>query len=221
MQLAGSYTKWMLAAAFVLSWLGLPTSALAQRYQQINLVSDLPYIAAWMDTHLKNSWGIAFPPGGPFWIADNGTGLSTLYKGDGTPLSLVVTVPPPMGAMGPSAPSGLVFNGTGDFMVSENGKMGPSLFIFDTENGTISGWNFGVDLTNAILAVDNSQSGAVYKGNDPVGEEALRDESPLGLGGNLRQQVSLDRFVHRHDGPAAVRAVRDSEHQRRVVCNVC
>ncbi len=164
MQLAGRYTNWMLAAALVLSLSGLSSTALAQRYQQTNLVSDLPNIAAWMDTNLKNSWGIAFPPGGPFWIADNGTGLSTLYKGDGTPLPLVVTIPPPMGAMGPSAPSGLVFNGTGDFVVSENGKMGPSLFIFDTEDGTISGWNFGVDLTNAILAVDNSQSGAVYKG---------------------------------------------------------
>ena len=33
-----------------------------------------------------------------------------------------------------------------------------------TEDGTISGWNPEVDPTNAIIAVDNSGSGAIYKG---------------------------------------------------------
>jgi len=37
-----------------------------------------------------------------------------------------------------------------------------SLFIFDTEDGTISGVNGNVSA--AIVAVDNSQLGAVYKG---------------------------------------------------------
>src|SRR5581483_2703931 len=161
MQLTGMIRNRVLVFALLLSICGLGSSALAQRYQQTNLVSDLPNVAAWMDPNLKNAWGIAFGPGGPFWIADNGTGLSTLYKADGTPLPLVVTIPGAGG--GTSAPTGTVFNGTGDFVVTKDGKMGSSIFIFDGEDGTISGWSPGVDRTHAVLAVDNSASGAVYK----------------------------------------------------------
>ena len=98
------------------------------------------------------------------WVADNGTGLSTLYTGTGSIVPLVVTIPPPQGAEGPSAPTGLVFNGTGEFVVKAHDLSGSAFFIFDTEDGTISGWNPTVDLHNAILAVDNSASAAVYKG---------------------------------------------------------
>jgi uncharacterized protein (TIGR03118 family) len=164
MQFAGKRRNWVLIAALLLALSGLSSTALAQRYTQTNLVSDIPNLAAWTDGNLKNAWGITFGPGGPFWIADNATGLSTLYKADGTPLPLVVTIPPAMGAQGPSAPTGIVFNGTGDFVVMKDGKMASSIFIFDGEDGTITGWNPGVNLTNAVLAVDNSQSGAVYKG---------------------------------------------------------
>lgn len=164
MQFATKTRNRVLAATLLFSFCVLGIAAQAQRYQQINLVSDLPNIATFQNPHLKNAWGIAFAPGGPFWIADNGTGLSTLYAGDGTILSLVVTIPPPKGAEGPSAPTGLVFNGSGDFVVQENGKMGPAFFIFDTEDGTISGWNPNVDLTEAVRVVDNSKAGAVYKG---------------------------------------------------------
>src|SRR5262249_39128770 len=37
-------------------------------------------------------------------------------------------------------------------------------FIFATEGGTISGWASAVDATHAQMGVDNSASGAVYKG---------------------------------------------------------
>ena len=164
MQFAGKYRNRVLAAALLLTFCGLTTTALAQRYQQINLVSDLPNIATFQNPNLKNPWGLAFGPGGPFWIADNGAGVSTLYAGDGTILPLVVTIPPAMGAEPPSAPTGLVFNAGGDFVVTADGKMGSSLFIFDSEDGTISGWSPGVNLTNAVRVVDNSKSGAVYKG---------------------------------------------------------
>ena len=164
MQFAGKRRNWVLAAALLLALSGLSSTALAQRYTQTNLVSDIPHLAAWTDGNQKNSWGIAFGPGGPFRIADNGTSLSTLYKADGTPLPLVVTIPPAMGAQGPSAPTGTVFNAGGDFVVTKDGKMGSSLFIFDTEDGTISGWNPTVDLTHAVRVIDNSKFGAVYKG---------------------------------------------------------
>jgi uncharacterized protein (TIGR03118 family) len=143
-------------------------------YVQTNLVSDLPNIAKVQDKNLVNSWGLVHSPTSPWWVADNGTGVSTLYNGNGTPLPLVVTIPTPAGVT-TAAPTGIVFNSVNatnpdDFVVSKNVKFGPSLFMFATEDGTISGWNPGVDLTHAILAVDRSAvikgkfTGAVYKG---------------------------------------------------------
>jgi uncharacterized protein (TIGR03118 family) len=102
-------------------------------------------------------------------VSANGNGVATLYNGSGTPFPvgnpLVVTIPAPDGESGPSAPTGQVFNGgTGGFTISENGNSGSATFIFATEDGTISAWNPSVDATNAVLAVDNSDSGAVFKG---------------------------------------------------------
>jgi uncharacterized protein (TIGR03118 family) len=140
--------------------LAVCTAASAQKYVQTNLVSDIPGLAVNTDPNLVNSWGIDFSSGSPVWIADNGTGLSTLYTGGGAILSLVVTIPPASG----SAPTGLVFNGTGAFAVKAHDLSGSAFFIFDSEDGIISGWNPTVDPTNAIVAVNNSDKGAVYKG---------------------------------------------------------
>jgi uncharacterized protein (TIGR03118 family) len=144
-------------------------------FLQTNLVADLPGMAMNTDPNLVNPWGIALSPTGPFWISDNGTGVSTLYNGSGMPfpvgMPLVVTVPPPSNMMGTMAsPTGIVFNGTNDFMVSSGTMMssrtGPAAFIFATEDGTISGWNPSVDPTHAILEVDNlnTMTGPVFKG---------------------------------------------------------
>lgn len=119
-------------------------------YVQTNLVSDLPGVAAHQDPNLVNPWGITAKPGpsgSPFWISDNGMGLSTLYDGTGATIPLVVTIPP-----SGSSPTGVVFNGTGGFA--------GSLFIFDTENGTIAAWSSG---TSAVQHVAGS-AGSVYKG---------------------------------------------------------
>jgi uncharacterized protein (TIGR03118 family) len=51
-----------------------------------------------------------------------------------------------------------------DFQVTENGVSGAASFLFDSEPGVISGWAASVDATNAIVAVNNSSNGAVYKG---------------------------------------------------------
>lgn len=135
----------------------------AAGYQQVNLVSDLPGMAARTDLNLVNPWGIAFAPGGPFWIADNGKGVSTVYLANGQPFPtpatpLVVRIPAPAGST--AAPTGMVFNGTGGFALAP-GR--PALFLFATEDGTISGWNPAVDATHAILKV-NRAGMAVYKG---------------------------------------------------------
>jgi uncharacterized protein (TIGR03118 family) len=122
---------------------------------QTNLVADLPGLAAVTDPQLVDAWGLAFNPAGPPWISDNGTGRTTVYDSKGA-LKLTVTIPAPAsaGAAGVSAPTGQVFNGVAtDF--------GGDHFIFVTEDGTISGWNGG---PTAAIHVDNSASGAVYKG---------------------------------------------------------
>lgn len=123
-------------------------------FSQHNLVSDIPGLAAWTDPNLVNPWGVSFSPTSAFWISDNGTGLSTLYNSTGTPLSLVVTIPPPTGQMGTAAPTGQVFN-------PNSANFGGARFIFATEDGTISSWSGG---TNAVLKADNSGASSVYKG---------------------------------------------------------
>jgi uncharacterized protein (TIGR03118 family) len=133
-------------------------------YTQTNLVSDTAGAARVTDPNLSNPWGISFFPGGAFWIADNNSGVSTLYDAQGNIQNLVVTIPPPNGVAAVAAPSGTVANTTQGFQVTSGGVTGPSQFLFDTEDGTISGWNGSG--TNAALAVDNSMggAGAVYKG---------------------------------------------------------
>jgi uncharacterized protein (TIGR03118 family) len=126
-------------------------------FNRVNLVSDDASVAASQhDANLVNAWGLAFRPGGPWWVADNGTGKSTLYDGSGNRQSLVVNVPGGGSSSG-SAPTGLVFNGTTDFKVAGS----PSTFIFDTEDGAVSGWTDG---DNAIRTADFSSSRAVFKG---------------------------------------------------------
>ena len=135
-------------------------------YEQTNLVADTAGQAAHVDANLVNAWGIARSPSGPFWIADNHAGVSTIYDGTGTATGpMLVTVPPPAAMPGAtSAPTGLVFNSTQDFVVLEGSNFAASLFIFATEDGTISGWNMNVDPSNAILEVDNSATDTIYKG---------------------------------------------------------
>ena len=139
-------------------------------FQQTNLVSDIPGMAAHTDPNLVNPWGIVHGASTPFWISDNGQGVSTLYDGSGAPFPSttprVVTIPPPVGSDPgtTAAPTGIVVNATADFMVSNGTTSGAALFIFATEDGTISGWNQNVDMGVAILTADNSANGAIYKG---------------------------------------------------------
>jgi uncharacterized protein (TIGR03118 family) len=133
-------------------------------FVQTNLDSNIAGRAKVPDPNLANGWGLAFAPGSPFWVNDNHSGVTTLYAGDGSIVPLVVTIPGPMGSQSGfvSSPTGMIWNPTSGFLVP--GSTFAALFIFDTEDGTISAWNFNVNPTNAVLAVDNSPSGAVYKG---------------------------------------------------------
>ena len=175
-------------------------SLLSANVLQTNLVSDLPGIAQVQDPNLVNPWGISESSTSPFWISDNNAGVSTLYSVPGTnntPVSinpLVVSIPTPGDPLGASGtPTGTVFNidggATGGFTVSGVDKNGNPItaaadFLFDTEDGTLVGWNPAVNPqgfdpakagTYGIIAVDNSgnnftqpdpakQTGAVYTG---------------------------------------------------------
>jgi uncharacterized protein (TIGR03118 family) len=133
-----------------------------QSFTATTLVSDGAVSAPHTDPNLKNAWGIAFNPKGFFWVADNGTSVATLYDGNGVPQSLVVSIP--NGTSGTANPTGIVFNGTTDFTVTQGGKTGVGAFIFSGEGGTITAWAPAVAPTNAIVMFDDGSGGAVYKG---------------------------------------------------------
>jgi uncharacterized protein (TIGR03118 family) len=153
----------------------LAAPAHAASYKQTNLVSDIAG-AQQKDPNLVNPWGISASATGPFWISDNGMGLASVYAIGNTVVNpLVVTIPPPPGSPAgtTSAPTGNVFNIAGSgFKVSNGTVSGSSVFLFATEDGTISGWSPSVNPLNAFIAVDNSvedkadqqRRSAVYKG---------------------------------------------------------
>jgi uncharacterized protein (TIGR03118 family) len=139
-------SRWLLSAGFV----------------QINLDSDIPGLALHTDPNLVNPWGVSFSPTGPFWLGENGSGVSELLDGRGQMIPLVVNIP--SDNQGGGSPTGTVFNSGPGFEITDNGLSGPGIFLFDTEDGTIAAWNPLVDPTHAVVAVDNSDVGAVYKG---------------------------------------------------------
>jgi uncharacterized protein (TIGR03118 family) len=136
----------------------------AVAFMVTNLDANTSGRAPITDPNLRNAWGIAFAPGGPFWINDNAAGVSTLYGGDGSVIPLVVNVPPPSSADPASngAPTGMIWNPTSGFRLT--GTAFASIFVFATENGTLAGWNPQANRGSAITVVDHSAQGAVYKG---------------------------------------------------------
>ena len=131
----------------------------ANRFDQINAVSDLPGVAPILDPLLVNPWGLALSPTSPVWAANNVTGTATLYRGGGgsTPfakVALEVTVTN-------GSPTGQVFNGTTSFQVPT--PLGPrsAPFIFDSQAGDITGWN-PANGTTAVVAAHSDD--AIYTG---------------------------------------------------------
>ena len=164
-----------LSMAAVLSLLALAVQADEVKYRQVNLVADLQGVALLQDTNLVNAWGISFGPNTPFWVSDNGTGLSTLYAvtndSSGTThvikQGLQVTIP------GDGTPTGQVFNNVGGF----NGD----LFLFVSEDGTISGWRGALGTTAEVLVPGNANT--VYKGVTL----ATTSNGPVLLAANFKQ----------------------------------
>lgn len=126
------------------------------------LVSDTGAGALHTDANLVNAWGLAFNPNGFGWVSDAGTGVSTLYDGDGAQQSPTVSLPD--GSAGPAMPTGIVYNGTSGFTFTAGGHSGTPAFIWATIQGTIAAWSPDVDATHAFNLVDNGAAGSVYTG---------------------------------------------------------
>jgi uncharacterized protein (TIGR03118 family) len=144
----------MLSLGLVLAFSS--NSALAQ-YRLTNLVSNQVGHATNDDPLIANAWGMARTPGSPWWIADNTSGWSTLYNGNGVKVALNVVIPPATpGDIG--SPTGLVWN------TSQAGEFAGAPFIFDALDGTISAWEPGVTRSPAQIVVPANASGASFSG---------------------------------------------------------
>ena len=180
-------------------------------YTVHNLVSDQVGVADHVDANLVNAWGLASLATSPWWVADNGMDVSTLYAADGTafppppaPMPLVVAVP--------NAPTGLVGNGGSGFVVGG----ASARFIFSTEEGKILAWNSSLG-TQAQVVADRGVD-AIYKGLAIARRPLVRDGLPQWPCRRLRRQLrsrAAPRSVRRSWHPSRVRAVRDSGDRRR------
>jgi uncharacterized protein (TIGR03118 family) len=162
----------LLTALSVLALAGAPEPTRADEhggiYRQTNLVSDQAGMALLQDTNLVNAWGISAGPATPFWVSDNGSGLSTLYAVayDASGMVQVTKQPLEVAIPGEGNPTGQLFDGAGAF----NGD----IFIFASEDGTISGWRPSLGTAAEVLVPASS---AIYKGialaNTPKGPMLL------------------------------------------------
>jgi uncharacterized protein (TIGR03118 family) len=148
--------------------------ALAQHYTQTNLVANTSGVAPVTDPNLINPWGLSRSSSSPWWVSDNGTGLSTLYNGAGAITPLVVTIPksnPASTTFKTGTPTGTIANASPtDFLLAPNA---PAAFLFSTIDGTISGWNPTVGIvagapanstsTHAVIEVKTTD-GSSYTG---------------------------------------------------------
>jgi uncharacterized protein (TIGR03118 family) len=130
-----------------------------------NLVTDnqAAHPAQITDSFLKNAWGVSHSTGSPFWVSDNGTGVSTLYQVDpntNVTTKMILGSPPDAsgGVVIPGAgnPTGQVFNSAGSSAFDGN------TFLFVSEDGTISGWKNTLGTRAEVLQTGDPAN--VYKG---------------------------------------------------------
>lgn len=150
----------------------LASSATAQ-YKLTNLDSNQVGWAFHTDPLAVNTWGLIHAPGSPWWLGDENSGWSTLYSSNGIIEPLKVLIPTagngpssPTGNNGPGSPTGLVYSSTSSVSGANEFEVQgwPSIFLFATLDGTISGWSFKANANQAIQAVDNSSKKSSYTG---------------------------------------------------------
>lgn len=146
-----------LAFAVALACLCAAGPSVAVSFNATNLVTDDPgaHPATLTDPGLKNAWGLSYSPTSPFWISSNGVGVAQLYRVNPatqapTKIGLTVAIP------GDGSVTGQVFNS-----LNGTGAFNRDLFLFVSEDGTVSGWKAGT--TAEVLAVASGSN--VYKGS--------------------------------------------------------
>ena len=129
-------------------------------FAQTNLVSDRAgFGAVTVDPLLVNPWGIAFGSNSVLWVSNNGSGTATTYSPDGVKQSLSPAIGTPTAQTG-GVPTGVVFNPTNDFLIPGDNT---ALFIFGSEDGTISAWGSTTGPANVSVVANRSAAGSVYK----------------------------------------------------------
>jgi uncharacterized protein (TIGR03118 family) len=152
-----------------LCWLvsGFATSSRADSVTVTNLITDDQSVnqAQITDQFLKNPWGVSYAPGGPFWVSDNATGVTTLYRVNPTTNvtnKVILGMPPdPSGGVvippfGSATPTGQVFNAGG------SSAFNGDAFLFVSEDGTIAGWRGALGTKAEVLQTADTAN--VYKG---------------------------------------------------------
>jgi uncharacterized protein (TIGR03118 family) len=192
-----------------------PGAPPGKHYAVTPLASDVPGLAPTTDPNLQNTWGLARSATSPWWIADNATASASVYTGAGAQVDIGGLT-----AQGvPGDPTGAVFSGiAGQFQVGTTADptmLAPSNFVFDSEDGTISAWRGGS--TAALVKVDMSSSGAVFKGlaisNGPSGPRLYATDFAQARR-RVRRQLEPGehaRCVRRPEAPEALRPVRDPD----------
>jgi len=164
-------------------------------YKRTNLVSDIPGVANFTDPNLVNPWGISLSPAllhqqsqahscsdnrdGLWVVSDNGTGLATIYDSRGmVALGVKITIPSPL-LGGTSAPTGNIFV-IGDGFSIPDSQLKASI-LFATEDGTVAAYNSKYNIDHAVLVINNSATGAVYKGLTVIGQHLYLANFNAGL----------------------------------------
>jgi len=146
------------ADPFALSDTQLGAIAAGVRFTITPRISDQPGAAPVTDPLLVNPWGLAaVSPTAPLWVANAGSGTSTVYnQSTFGKLSLAPNVP--------GAPTGAtaVAQGAGNFVIQ--GTSSPAVFAFATETGQIRTWAGSVSTTDSFASVDNGARGDIYTG---------------------------------------------------------
>jgi uncharacterized protein (TIGR03118 family) len=152
---------------------GSPGTPAASYYAATLLVSD-QVGAAHLDTHLANPWDLTAGGGSTVWLANNGSTSSIVFSaGDLSLPALAIGVPP--GSAAGARSTGVAFNPTSSFEVTNAGRTGVARFIVASEGGTLSGWAPSLGLDSLVVAFDSSGTGAVYTGlaMTPQGVESV------------------------------------------------
>src|SRR3984957_13889995 len=170
--------------------LSVGSLANAQHYTQVNLVANTSGIAPVTDPNLVNPWGLSRTSSSPWWVSDNGTGLSTLYNGAGAINPLVVTIPkadPNSKTFPTGTPTGTIANASPtDFLLAANA---PADFLFSTIDGTISGWNPAVGIapgaaapsTHAVIVVKHTTAPSTPATPAPSSKASVISTQPISI----------------------------------------